>query len=58
MATLQGISLEMDSDRWNRVMQILLMNGALIGANERLFEIFLILQCPDKPSAPDIGKLQ
>ena len=48
----------MDSDRWNRVMQILLMNGALIGANERLLEIFLILQCPDKPSAPDIGKLQ
>ena len=58
MATLQGISLEMDSDRWNRVMQILLMNGARIGANERLLEIFLILQCPDKPTAPDIGELQ
>lgn len=58
MATLQGISLEMDSDRWTRVMQILLMNGVRIGENERLLEIFLILQSPDKPSAPDIGELQ
>lgn len=57
LAILEGISLDMDSDRWNRVMQILLINGARIGANERLLEIFLILQTSDKPSAPTTAEL-
>lgn len=52
LAILKGVSLDMDSDRWNRVMEILLVNGAHIGPDVRLLEIFLILQTSDKPSAP------
>ncbi|MGE3692394.1 MAG: helix-turn-helix domain-containing protein [Novosphingobium sp.] len=56
LASLKGFPLDMDSDRWNRVLQILLANGANVGGNERLLEIFLILQTSDRSSAPDIGE--
>jgi transcriptional regulator with XRE-family HTH domain len=43
LAALEGTSLEMDGDRWNRVMELLLKSGARVGTDEGPLHIILAL---------------
>ena len=53
LATLERASLDLDEDRWLKVMRFLFMTGAQVGANETPLRIVIALDQTPSERAPE-----